>query len=87
MIFKKIDDEYWNSILKSSLLGIHLVATTFVGLAIGYYLDKWLETSPWLTMIFLFLGIAAGFKNMFQEVTKIMRANEKKDEKHKDQDQ
>ena len=84
MIFKKIDDEYWNSILKASLLGIHLVATTFVGLAIGYYLDKWLETSPWLTMAFLLLGIAAGFKNMFQEVKKIMQADEKRDKKNRD---
>jgi len=87
MLFKNLGDEYWNSILKASLLGIHMVATTFVGLAIGYYLDKWLETNPWCTLIFLLLGIAAGFKNMFQEVKKIMQADEKRDKQNKDNSQ
>ena len=73
MLFKKVDSEYWNSLLRASLLGIHLVATTFIGLAVGYYLDKWLGTHPWLKMVFLLLGIAAGFKNMFQEVRKIQK--------------
>ncbi len=80
MLFKNIDQEYWNSLLKASLIGIHMVATTFIGLAIGYFLDKYLHTGPWLTMAFLFLGIAAGFKNMFQEVKKIQKSEEKRDQ-------
>jgi len=32
---------------------------------LGHYLDRWLETTPWLTLVFLFLGIAAGFRNIF----------------------
>jgi ATP synthase protein I len=82
MVFKNIDKDYWNSLLRASLLGIHLVITTFVGLAVGYYLDKWLGTSPWLTMIFLLLGIVAGFKNMFQEVRKIQRNDERASKKN-----
>jgi ATP synthase protein I len=46
-------------------MGISMVAATFIGLAIGYRLDRWLDTSPWLTLIFLGLGIAAGFRNIF----------------------
>ncbi|MBS3780344.1 MAG: AtpZ/AtpI family protein [Desulfovermiculus sp.] len=77
MVFKKkVDKEYWDSLLRASLLGIHLVATTFIGLAIGYFLDLWLETKPWLTLVFLILGIAAGFKNMFEEVKKIQKSDE-----------
>jgi len=48
-----------------SSMGISMVAATFIGLAMGYYLDKWLGTGPWLTMIFLGFGIAAGFRNIF----------------------
>lgn len=82
MFFKnKQDREYLDSLLKASMLGIHLVATTFIGLVIGLYLDKWLHTGPWLTMIFLLLGIAAGFRNMFQEVRKIQSNEARKDQK------
>ena len=42
-----------------------MVAATFIGLAMGHYLDKWLDTGPWLTLIFLLLGIVAGFRNIF----------------------
>jgi len=48
-----------------STLGITLVAATFVGFAIGYYLDKWLSTKPILMIIFTIFGVAAGFKNLF----------------------
>ncbi len=82
MFFKKNEDrEYVNSLLKASLLGLHMVATTFIGLVVGLYLDKWLNTKPWLTMIFLLFGIAAGFKNLFQEVRKIQASESRKDQK------
>lgn len=42
-----------------------MVAATFIGLAMGYYLDKWLETAPWFTLIFLGFGIVSGFRNIY----------------------
>jgi ATP synthase protein I len=45
-----------------------LVLSTFIGLAGGYYVDRWLGTSPWVMMIGLGLGIAAGFVNLFRSV-------------------
>ena len=39
-----------------------------VGTYIGYYLDGKLGTSPWLTIVFLFVGVAAGFLNLFRAV-------------------
>jgi ATP synthase protein I len=60
-----------------------------VGLAVGYYLDKWLGTEPWLLLTFLLLGIAAGFRNMFQEVQKIHRrfgSGQHKSQNHDKQD-
>ncbi|MBI5903135.1 MAG: AtpZ/AtpI family protein, partial [Deltaproteobacteria bacterium] len=39
-------------------MGITLVVATFIGLAIGIYLDKKFSTKPWLTIIFLIFGIA-----------------------------
>lgn len=47
-------------------VGLHLVLGTFAGLAIGYFLDRALGTNPWLTLLFLGFGIAAGFVNLFR---------------------
>ena len=60
-------------IARLSTIGVALVAATFIGLGIGYALDKWLGTSPWLTLIFTLFGIAAGFLNLFREIGLIGR--------------
>ncbi len=52
-------------------MGIEMVVSTFIGLGIGLYLDGLFETKPWLTIFFLIVGIAAGFKNIFLEIKKI----------------
>ncbi len=59
-----------------------MVAATFIGLAMGYYLDRWLGTSPWLTLIFLLFGIVAGFRNIFVLTQRELRRQE--DESRKD---
>ncbi|MEJ2323591.1 MAG: AtpZ/AtpI family protein [Nitrospirota bacterium] len=51
---------------RASLVGIHLVAATFVGFVIGHFIDKYLGTRPWFTLIFLFIGIGAGFREVFK---------------------
>lgn len=58
-----------------------MVAASFIGLFIGYYLDKWLGTTPWMTLIWLGVGIASGFRNIFILTRRAMR------EQEKDQDQ
>jgi ATP synthase protein I len=50
------------------LVGITLVVATVIGLAGGYWLDRWLGTAPWLARIGLGLGIGAGFVNLFRSV-------------------
>ncbi len=77
MFFKKKDRKYYETLGNMSVVGLQLVSCTFVGLAMGYYLDKWLDTKPWCLLIFLFLGIAAGFKNMYLEVKKLQEQDEK----------
>ncbi|MDA8169777.1 MAG: AtpZ/AtpI family protein [Nitrospiraceae bacterium] len=57
-------------LLDASMVGINLVVSTFVGLAIGYFLDKLLGTSPWLLIAFTFLGIVAGFIELFKFINK-----------------
>ncbi|HEV8676244.1 MAG TPA: AtpZ/AtpI family protein [Methylomirabilota bacterium] len=47
-------------------VGLTLVASTVLGLVGGYYLDRWLGTSPVFLLIGLLFGIAAGFVNLFR---------------------
>ncbi|MGH8648736.1 MAG: AtpZ/AtpI family protein [Burkholderiales bacterium] len=39
-----------------------------MGAAIGIGLDRWLKTSPWFTILFFLLGVAAGFMNMLRDL-------------------
>ena len=48
-----------------STVGISMVLAICLGALIGYYLDKWLDTSPWLLLVFLGFGIVAAFRNLF----------------------
>lgn len=48
-----------------SSVGISMVAATFIGLGMGWWLDKQFDTAPWFTLIFLLLGIVSGFRNIF----------------------
>ncbi len=41
-----------------------------VGAGIGWQLDKWLNTSPILLIVFLTLGTAAGFWNVYRIAAK-----------------
>jgi ATP synthase protein I len=63
----------WKALGELSSIGITLVVATVIGLAGGYYLDRWLGTSPWLTLIGLVFGIAAGFVNLFRTVRRAER--------------
>ncbi len=47
-----------------SSLGLSVSLSIFIGLGIGVYLDRRFETSPWMTLVFLGLGIAAGYRNI-----------------------
>ena len=54
-----------------STVGITLVVATVIGYFLGLFLDRTFGTSPWLTIVFLIFGIAAGFKNLFDQARKI----------------
>jgi len=49
----------------ASTMGISMVLALVIGIIIGYYLDKWLKTSPVFFLIFMILGIIAGFRNIY----------------------
>lgn len=50
-------------------VGVELVAGVAVGAAIGYGLDQWLGTTPWMLIVFFFLGAGGGMMNVFRAAT------------------
>ena len=47
-------------------IGTELIAAVIVGGLIGFGLDSWLGTKPWLLVVFVLLGNMAGLWNIFR---------------------
>jgi len=54
-------------------LGTELVAAVAVGTIIGFILDNWFDTKPWLIIIFFFLGAAAGMLNVIRAANRMQK--------------
>jgi ATP synthase protein I len=74
-------DPGWKSLGEVASIGITMVVATVIGLGAGYYGDRWLGTSPWLTLVGLLFGIAAGFVNLFRSVKAAERTLDDADDK------
>lgn len=55
----------WGRALRASS---DLLAGLFVGILIGFLLDKWLGTSPWLLLAGIGIGFAAGLRNLSRSI-------------------
>ena len=47
-------------------LSTEMVAAVVVGTIIGFILDNWFGTKPWLILIFFFVGVVAGIFNVIR---------------------
>ena len=56
-----------------STVGLSFVLAIVIGAWFGRTLDGWLGTSPWLFIVFFFLGLAAGILNVYRTTKKVMR--------------
>ena len=52
-------------------LSTELVAAVLVGTIIGFILDNWFDTKPWLIIIFFFVGVVAGILNVIKSAKKL----------------
>ena len=70
------DSEKKGSFMGSAFkLGTELIAAVAVGTIIGFILDSWFGTKPWLIIIFFFLGTAAGILNVFKTANRMQKEN------------
>ncbi len=69
-----LDNEKSGSFMGGAFkLGTELVAAVAVGTIIGFILDGWFDTKPWLMIIFFFLGAAAGISNVIRTAKRMQK--------------
>jgi len=54
-------------------MSTELVSAVAVGTIIGFILDNWFGTKPWLILIFFFVGVAAGIMNVVKTAKKMQK--------------
>ena len=62
----KNNDSNVASLGKALKISTELVAAVVVGTTLGFILDNWFDTRPWLTISFFFMGVAAGILNVIK---------------------
>ena len=68
------DKEKRGSFMGSAFkLGTELVSAVAVGTIIGFILDSWFDTKPWLIIIFFFLGAIAGMLNVIRTANRMQK--------------
>jgi len=63
----------WSALAELSSVGFAMAIATVIGLAGGYYLDRWLGTKPVFLLLGLGFGNAAGFVIFFRSVNRANR--------------
>lgn len=81
MSLTKDKKEVVRSLISYSSLGLEMGLSVAIGIGIGYFLDAYFKTSPYLTIIFMFFGIAAAFKTIFLLLRKIEREDKRDHDK------
>jgi ATP synthase protein I len=73
--------EVFKSLLSYSSLGLEMGLCVAIGIGIGYFLDKYFQTSPYLTIIFMIFGVIASMKTIYTLMKKIEKENERNKDK------
>ena len=54
-------------------MSAELISAVAVGTIIGFILDNWFGTKPWLILIFFFVGVAAGIMNVVKSAKNMQK--------------
>jgi F0F1-type ATP synthase assembly protein I len=73
--------QLFQSLAMVSSMGISVVLAIAIGVWFGLTLDRWFGTKPWFFYIFLFIGIAAGFKNVYVIAGREIRKSDDDDQR------
>ena len=75
----------WKGIGRYGTVGLELVLSVLLGLFAGQFLDKRLHTAPWLMLVGLAYGIAAGIRGLYRAAARATREAEELDRREREQ--
>jgi len=67
-------------------VGLEMGASVAIGYAVGFYLDKWLGTAPWMQIIWIGFGLGAAAKAVYQAYVRAKKIGEESDPGEKTND-
>ena len=65
------------SLGKALKISTELIAAVAVGTTVGFILDNWLDTRPWLTISFFIMGVVAGILNVIKSAINMQKKYKK----------
>ncbi len=68
------------SLMTYGTLGLEMGISLAIGLAMGYYLDRYFGTAPILTIIFMIFGLIAGMRRLYTLWKKMEREEDEGDD-------
>ena len=69
-------DRNWADLLRLSTVGLVLAISVGLGAWLGLWLDERWGTGPWMTVLGVVIGSAAGFRELLREVNRYRRKDE-----------
>lgn len=67
----------WIAVSKVSYIGIFFGVAIFIGFFFGRWLDARWQTTPWLSIVGLLVGVAAGFRELVRVAIRLRKDEEK----------
>ena len=74
---------FFRELGKYSALGLEMALSVVIGMGIGYYLDRWLGTEPWLMIVWIGLGFAAGVRSLYRTAVRSGKDLEREEEERR----
>jgi len=66
-------DKGGSSMGQAMKIAVEMISALIVSGAIGWFLDQWLGTRPWLMLVMLILGSATGLWNTYRSAMQMQR--------------
>ena len=74
---------FFRELGKYSALGLEMALSVVIGMGIGYYLDRWLGTGPWLMIVWISLGVPPGGRSLYRAAVRSGKDLEKDEERRR----
>jgi ATP synthase protein I len=79
MTLRDSNKDIYKTLLNYRALGLEMGFSVIIGLAAGFYADKYLGTYPYLTLVFMIFGMAAAFKAVYRAYKRLKKEDDEGD--------